>query len=587
MKRLLRERPSDETQQEQAAAQPDVTEGAEERQEEWETPEELTQEPEEELPAAAGKKRFLSRFGKPRRRTVILAAAAVVAVAAAAVFLWPKTPAAQEQQTVTRTFTLSRGSLEETVSVTGTVESTGVTNVSTTQTGAVTEIFVSEGSEVSEGDVLCTLDDEDLQDQLEQAQKNYNDAVTSAQEAYDKAVASRTEAYDNSVAAESNVTSTLNTLNAANAKFETAKSSVATYQSAYDAALAAEQAAGAALNEANAALAADPSNAELQAAQASAQSAHDVAKQTLNTAQQSLESAKQTCSYDALSAEQQAAQQAYDAARQSLTQLENTYKQADESVQTAEKNLKTAKENTTEIESLNDKIEDCTVKAPSDGTVTTVNAVVGSAAANGTPLFVLQDTSSLKVVVQVDEDDIQKLSTGMTARITSDVTDSEATGTLTNVSLTATNGSFTAEVTVNGADTGLLIGTNAKVKIVLSELEDVWSVPIDAVGTDEDGNSVIYVKEGDEFVPMVVTTGKETDYYVEITGDGLEDGLVVRASANAEEAEMDVTMPDGMAMGGMGMGGSVMISGDVEMAAPAEGGGRGGAPGEGGGPMGG
>lgn len=150
MKRLLRERPSDETQQEQAAAQPDVTEGAEERQEEWETPEELTQEPEEELPTAAGKKRFWSRFGKPRRRTVILAAAAVVAVAAAAVFLWPKTPAAQEQQTVTRTFTLSRGSLEETVSVTGTAESTGVTNVSTTQTGAVTEIFVSEGSEVSE-----------------------------------------------------------------------------------------------------------------------------------------------------------------------------------------------------------------------------------------------------------------------------------------------------------------------------------------------------------------------------------------------------------------------------------------------------
>ena len=258
-------------------------------------------------------------------------------------------------------------------------------------------------------------------------------------------------------------------------------------------------------------------------------------------------------------------------------------------MQTAEKSLKTAKENTTEIESLNDKIEDCTVKAPSDGTVTAVNAVVGSAAANGTPLFVVQDTASLKVVVQVDEDDIQKLSTGMSARITSDATDGEIPGTLTNVSLTATNGSFTAEVSVDGADSGLLIGTNAKVEIVLSELENVWSVPIDAVGTDEDGNSVIYVKEGDEFVPMTVTTGKETDYYIEITGDGLEDGLVVRASADAEEAEMNVTMPDGMAMGGMEMGGSVMISGDVEMAAPAggDGGGRGGASGEGGGPMGG
>ena len=105
-----------------------------------------------------------------------------------------------------RTVTLTRGALEETVSVTGTVESTGVTNVTTTQAGAVTKIYVTAGNAATEGQELCLLDSDALTEQLEKARKTYSDNVASAQENYDKALETRTTAYDTSVAAESAVT---------------------------------------------------------------------------------------------------------------------------------------------------------------------------------------------------------------------------------------------------------------------------------------------------------------------------------------------------------------------------------------------
>ncbi|MEI3013733.1 MAG: hypothetical protein V8T36_02630 [Ruthenibacterium lactatiformans] len=61
-------------------------------------------------------------------------------------------------------------------------------------------------------------------------------------------------------------------------------------------------------------------------------------------------------------------------------------------------------------------------------------------------------------------------------------------------------------------DTGLLIGMNAKLNIILSTTDNVFAVPFDAVGTDENGGSVVYVKTGGSggetaFTPVPVTTG--------------------------------------------------------------------------------
>mgnify|MGYP006876722260 CR=1 FL=1 len=57
-------------------------------------------------------------------------------------------------------------------------------------------------------------------------------------------------------------------------------------------------------------------------------------------------------------------------------------------------------------------------------------------------------------------------------------------------------------VTVNGQDSGLLVGIPAKVEIVISTKDNVFTVPRDAVGTNDDGSTYVLRKTGGEGVDM-------------------------------------------------------------------------------------
>ena len=178
----------------------------------------------------------------------------------------------------------------------------------------------------------------------------------------------------------------------------------------------------------------------------------------------------------------------------------------------------------------------------------------------------IQDTNDLKVAVTIREYDVPNVSIGMKARITSDATDGEISGTLTQISPTATaatggqgssstSGTFSAEVSVDGASSGLLIGMSANVEIVQSTTDNVFVVPYDAVGTEDDGTKYVMVKTGGEgadatFEKVTVTTGAENDYYIEISGDALTEGMEVRSSASDDSTET-VDASDMMGQGGL------------------------------------
>ena len=535
------------------------------------------------------------RFTKKR----VLLVSAVLAAAALGFGVWrflrPAGGALPAMAGAVRTTRLEKTTLSESITVTGTVESGSVANVTTSLSYPVKEIFVQVGDTVSEGDVICTLDSSDLEEQLakwqealaesrETAQKNYDKAV----ESYNSAAAKQTEAYNAYASAASALETARNTeyLNAAN--------SVSSYQSAYDAALTAEQEAGAALNNANtalsaaqaacdaaqAALDADSANPELQAARDNAAAAL-TASAARQAAEDALKTAKANSGYDAL-------YQAYAAADQAWLQARSTYETATETLRQAKENMETAAENlenagtSDEIEELEEQIADCTITAGASGTITTLNATVGSAAGGGTSntaLAVIQNTDDLKVSITIDEDDIKSVAVGQQAIIKSDATgDTEIAGTVSQLSLTSgstgsTQGGtgssgFGAEVTVTGKDSGLLIGLSAKVEIILSQVTDVYAVPYDAVGTDENGGSVVYARSGGEteFTAIPVETGMETDYYIEISGEGLSDGMEVKTSANdtatAAAGADDAQQSGENAMFSMDMGGG-MPGGDM------------------------
>ena len=520
----------------------------------------------------------------------------LAAAIAAGVLVWrqrsaPRLPAGANMggQSYVRTLTLQKGTLDASISASGTVESSDVSNVTTELKYTVKSVNVQVGDTVNEGDVICTLDTEDLEKSIakmkeslaeakEKALKNYQNAQKSLSDA-EKSV---TEAYDAKEDKRS-------ARDSAKSAYESAEAQVKSYQSAYDSANTAllsalgEQdakqnaynteynaakdkspQAGKSGDELEAAIQGDQTVKDAAAAKEAAEKAYKAADGNLQTAQGNLQTAKSATNYDARQAAYSQAQSAYE-------QAKATYEQAQKTAETAESSRDDALDaynkagESDELEDLQQQLEKCTLKAETSGKVTAVNATVGSAV-NGTAATI-QNTEKLKVAISIAEYDIEKVKVGMKAIITSDVMDGEVSGTLTQISPTASGGGssssgFAAEVTVNNENSGLLVGTNAKVKIILSTTENVFTVPLDAIGTQEDGSSVVYVKTGEDadgqptFEPVTVTVGATNDYYAEISGAELSEGMVVRAAADEKEAS---DTADLFQLGGM------MGSGDVQV----------------------
>ncbi len=262
-------------------------------------------------------------------------------------------------------------------------------------------------------------------------------------------------------------------------------------------------------------------------------------------------------------------------AGQDTTQAERQFASANGQYNEAVETLNKGVEDT-QLEDLYENLNDCTVKATSSGTITSLNATVGSTV-NNSVIAVINDIQNLEVSTTVDEYDIQKISKGMKATVSTDAVDGTFSATVTAVSLASTDSSgFTVKVTLDEPTSSLLIGMNVKVTIILSSEENVYTVPIDAVETDESGNSYIYVQQKDNtFEKVSVTKKEENDYYCVIEGSDLSDGLVVRASANESEAQVStdsssidsqegfsIQMDGGMGQGGGGGGGQPPMQGD-------------------------
>lgn len=540
--------------------------------------------------ACAGAAAFAGRHKKAVIALALLVAAAAAAFLLRGRFVRPVSLPAAGGSYV-RTVTLQKGTLEDSISATGTVQSSDVSNVTTDLKYTVKTVNVQVGDSVEEGDVICTLDTSELEESIRKLQESLADAKAEAQKQYEKAQASLTEAEENVKSTYDDMKEAEDERDSAKSAYETAAAAVKGYQAEVDAAnadlltklnarqaaLDAYTAAGGTVDENGDPVTSATSEAASTAADLSAladalvkaNGEYKSAEQTLKTAEANLQTAQSASNYTALSSAYNQAQTAYEQAKTTYENAVKTSETAEESRDTALENYNKAGESD-ELEELQSQLEKCTLKAETSGKVTAVNATVGSAI-EGTAATI-QDTDSLKISITIAEYDIDSVSEGMHAVITSDVIDGEINGTLTQISPTASGGgssssTFSAEVTVDDENSGLLIGTNAKVQIIQSTTEDVFTVPLDAIEEKEDGTSVIYVQSGEEngepvFEEVQVVVGATNDYYAEVSGVDLEEGMIVRASASLEEATEEVTTPSDMMMGG----------GEVVIAAPADGG---------------
>ena len=483
-------------------------------------------------------------FKQHKKFTALLV---VLALAAAIVLRFLPQKGAAQGSTVSfvRTTTLQKTSLENSVSTTGTVESANVSTVTTDLKYTVKSVNVQVGDTVQAGDVICTLDTEDLEKQIERAKESLTDQTEQTQEAYDKALKSYNEAKkdcDDAVTAADDaeddyydswddLNAAVNQVSALQADYDSKQSQLSSMLTEY--------------NEAVSTYGVDSDEAK------AAKDRYEQFKEgAAKDAQTALENAQMTTGYQSLVQAKDQAVAAWEQAKTAKEQAEKQLETASESLDTAKKNLDKSGSSDT-LEDLQEQLTKCTLTAETSGTVTSLNATVGSICSD--TVATIQDTNALKIAVTIQEYDVPNVSIGMKARITSDATDGEISGTLTQISPTATaatggqsssssSGTFSAEVSVDGASSGLLIGMNANVEIVQSTTDNVFVVPYDAVGTEDDGTKYVMVKTGGDgadatFEKVTVTTGAENDYYIEISGDALSEGMEVRSSASDDSTE--------------------------------------------------
>lgn len=534
----------------------------------------------------------MKEIWKKHKKLIVIAVVAVVLVA----FFFNPFKGSGNSDLIVQSTLLAKQDLSKTVEVTGIVESADSMKVTSSLAAYNMEtINVKAGDKVEAGQVLATVDVEDLLLDLQKAEAsfNINDQSTgltlnSTQQEYEDFKADLENNMNSSINnAQVNVDNALTTLNDAKEAYNDAledmdqgeNDTIKKAQKAVDNARKAWRNADdadsssieSAINKIERQIGgyeglcgASPSDASACTAIESLEEK----KATLESQLKSLDSSKDTA-YDAYKDAKDALADAVKAADKQLEKYLDAVEKAQTAYDNAEKNLTIAKRNAQqqlktyedsltktqlnasdpsraiELQKLKKQLSEAEITAPISGTVTAVNVEVGDKASG--VLFVIENADALKINTSIKEYDLMSVQNGMKAIISADAIPNvkyngkvsfiapaakkAADGTTKSGSSTV---EFESEVDVTDTQTDLRIGMNAKVNIIVEEKQGALAVPYDAVITDVDGTSYIYIAEqnGDKYTAkkVVVTIGMETDFLLEVISDELKEGDIVITS---------------------------------------------------------
>lgn len=401
---------------------------------------------------------------------------------------------------------LKKMDLTKSISATGTVKSGSTKTVSAQLNGIeVKKVNVSAGDNVKEGDKLLEFNTDDLEEVLKEAKENlsdakkdYNSSVSSAQSKLDDA---KSTYNSEKKSLEKKVSDIKKSLEDIKKKIKELKKDIA-----------------------------DAENGEEKMAFEEELSRAEESKKSLQNEYETAKNNKKNTN------------------KQNQSGIDN----ASEALKTAKSNgKKSIKEARKQVKEAKGQLANCKVTATASGIVTAVYVEAGDNY-NGGSIVQIDNTSSFKVTASVDEYDISSISKGQKAVVLTAATDEDglegkvtfvAPSTVsTGVAETGSMGSgsssdgYEIEITLDKKDDRLRMGMTARCSIILEEAEDVYAVPYDAVHENKDGKSVIYVEDMGQAGEVQekagqreieVTKGMESDYYVEISGNGLSEGLRV------------------------------------------------------------
>jgi multidrug efflux pump subunit AcrA (membrane-fusion protein) len=494
----------------------------------------------------------------------------------------------QSAATQVRVSTLEKGDLAVSVSASGTVYSQETTSVYSEINYPVKTVYVSVGDKVKQGDILAELDLSDLETDIAQQKASLEASQKSAGIKLSTAQTNLNNYYrDIDSGYESSLMNAKDAVASAKKSLEDAERNIESSQLSLDTAGDSLQDAREALSDARSLDGADEETID------AAQEAYQARRNSYDQAALNLAGAK--ANFASAERALEKAEASYEAAKLNVQDQYASYQ-----TQVQEASLGTDfTEQELSLTRLEAELENSTIVAPVAGTVTEVYAEPGvSGSGNGSSvMFIIQDTENLKVVANIMEYDVGSVRIGNRVVVTTDATgDTEIAGTFSKLAPTSTltstgeetssstEAEYQSEITVSpeGAKQGVKIGMNAQLSIVTEERKDVFSVLYDSV-VQERERQVIYVMEPSQAAEgaqpgftaraVEVTTGLENDLYIEISGEGLTEGMTVisdptgitdsmavepRGALQASDAEsggMGFGMPPGVGRAGGGMGG--------------------------------
>jgi multidrug efflux pump subunit AcrA (membrane-fusion protein) len=498
-----------------------------------------------------------------RRRVIVNSILGVtllgLTVAGGAALLTPRA----DPNANTPTTRVVRGTLDASVTASGNVESGLTANLQMAGAGGVvTKVYVKEGKKVSVGDRLVAVDDTAAQQQLDSAQAN----LKAAEAGLTTATQGRTSAERKSDAAsiasaEQSVKNAQKALDAARETYETDKkqqgNAVAAAQDKVDSATQQQAQHQQQLTAAQQDLAAtDPGDtatiATLNAKIAELQNQLTTDASTVTSAKASLATAEQASDSALLQDKHNVTTQTglRDAAKKSLASTKASVAVAQQgakggTVSSAQAQIDSAN---VAIDQARTAIEDTVLRAPFDGTVSTVNAVVGqssgasssgTAETSGSGLVTLVDPTGKNVTASIAEADATAVKVGQAVTISLPASGTEMKGKVVSVdpqsTVTDNVVQYKTRVSLESPPATVRVGQTASISITTATAEDVLYLPTSAIATDGTQSSVMKVVDGRR-TKVEVTTGMVGTTGTEITSGVAEGDVVVLSNTGVSES---------------------------------------------------
>lgn len=422
-------------------------------------------------------------------------------------------------------YTVENGTVADIGSYTGEIKEGDIASVSSKINAKVMSVTVEEGSFVSAGTVLASLDATDLQLAYDQSLAAYNSALAN----YDMTA--------NATTAQSE-TSARQTLASAEIECNDAAAAYSREKALYDS----DTSLVAARNAYSDAQMNYGRMEQLFEAGAISQVELDSAKTSMENAAAnvtSMEANKQT-TLDAAKTRYDNAVNRLNAAKENLDLTVNVVNEKSTSVSKA--NVDSAR---AALNIAKNNLANTSIVAPISGYVASRKINKGQMVSPGVEIFTIKNTNNVDAEFSVTESVIPLVTEGSPAVISvksAGISDIAGTVTAVNQTKDAATGLYSVKVSIDNSSNQLKIGMFADISLTLKAVDSAAKIPLEAV-LQEGESMYVYVAEGNTAQRRDIVTGISDGEYTEVVS-GLQAGeqIVVKGKEYLSEKNNQISV---------------------------------------------